>query len=124
MERACADCLHGGKKEPAAFVVYEADGLAKPACREHVERHVVSGLRWESLARLLERIAAMEAARRLGPRGEPTEEEMLATLALAELAGKSEAFLGGTVRRCLDCKRPTHGGPTRCAACALAGMTR
>jgi hypothetical protein len=48
--------------------------------------------------------------------GEPTREEMEAAL-----GAKAEAFAyGGTIRRCIDCRAPVFGGPTRGASCATA----
>lgn len=58
---------------------------------------------------LRQRVALLE-------RRDPTEAEMLAALGAAD-----EGFCGGTVRRCLGCRRPVFGGPTRCVGCATEG---
>lgn len=43
----------------------------------------------------------------------PLREEME-----VELAGRDEYFaFGGTIRRCIDCRTPVFGGPTRCERC-------
>lgn len=119
-ERICTDCNIAGKKVPASFVLYEASGLAKFGCADHHERHIDVGFRAESLRGFYERLRAIDAAERLGAAGEPTEGEMLTVLTEAAVNGKSEAFLRGTVRRCLDCKRPVFGGPVRCVHCLKA----
>jgi hypothetical protein len=59
------------------------------------------------------RLEAQERRIRELERREPTSEEMEAAL-----AGKDEAFLGGTVRRCRGCKAPVFGGPNACVRCA------
>lgn len=105
---------------PAWFIVYEADGLAKYACTKHHEAHTAIGLHSESLRCFLQRLYALDAALRLGAPSPPSEEEMLTALAGAALNGKTEAFFHGTIMRCIDCRRPVFGGPTRCAYCAAA----
>jgi hypothetical protein len=126
-ERICTDCnmLHNSRVA-ARFIVYEADGLAKYACEVHKAPFDAAGLHWESLHRFFERLDAMDAARRLGAEPPPSEEEMLTALALSNLNGvnsrgpreKDHAFFHGTIRRCLNCKRPVFGGPVRCIHCA------
>ena len=49
-------------------------------------------------------------------RREPTREEMEIALGVSD-----EAFLGGTIRRCIDCREPVFGGPTRCTLCVARG---
>lgn len=43
---------------------------------------------------------------------EPTKDEMEAVL-----GDSAEAFLEGTIRRCVDCREPIFGGPSRCVRC-------
>lgn len=73
-------------------------------------------IRERVLALIADRDATLrraEAAEARAAAREPTRDEMEAAL-----GDKDEAFLGGTVRRCIDCRTPIFGGPTRCLRCA------
>lgn len=50
---------------------------------------------------------------------DPTESEMESALGSAD-----EAFIGGTVRRCRNCRRPVFGGPTWCVSCVARAEVR
>jgi hypothetical protein len=69
--------------------------------------------------RALEHAARADEAVRQRKTREPTRDEMERALGAAD-----ETFLDGTVRRCIDCRAPVFGGPTRCSHCAGAFSAR
>jgi len=111
----CTDCsAYYGQRIAGRYVIYAADGLAKFACGNCLEKH--QG-RWEDFLDMLERIYGYEAAMRLGAT-EPPQDLLEEKMTIAEAWGFKMGWHRGRILRCRGCKKAVFGGPTRCRDCA------